>query len=121
MTVPQVAAGCLAGIGAAAHRFYLGKGCKVGGHALGGFAHHPTGFIIAAKLCIQSHPVPVACKGYSLEYIAGGFHEEDTRAVTREGLGRHVGKQRGGQGNQKVEVPLTGQRLTEHYTQTSTF
>ena len=102
MTAAQTAAECLAGVEVAAHRIYLGRGCKVGGHTLGGSAHHPTGFVVAPQFCIQSHPVPVSS---ALKVSQVGL------AVSQ---GRHVGSHREGQagkqtdrgecrGNKKVE------------------
>ena len=85
-----------------AHRVYLGRGCKVGGYALGGLAHHPTGFIVAAQLCIQNHPVPATRKGYSLGYTADllalSKEKQATNAMAITGkVGRQAGRQRGGQ------------------------
>lgn len=45
-----------------AYLINLGLSGKMGGNALGGFAHGPAGLIVTSQLLIQRHPIPDAAQ-----------------------------------------------------------
>lgn len=75
---------------------------------MGGSTHHPTGFVVAPQLCIQSHPIPVT----SIQYTRAGVHKEDTWTVigkVRQAIRQTEGKVERKQGRAKLGRPATTQ------------